>query len=264
ARGPWLGVGVGAGTALGLLLGLGLATWFPPTWPRVGADGSLEALEASPSTAHEGGAPYERSAADPSSRGIEAPPSAASSDRASNVGSEGSPDVGSQDVRRARLVEPSRGDDLSRAPETSAGGDVSDARGSDSERDGRPGIRATSTGPSTQPASRDVAGALVAERVLLDRARALIRESRASEALELLARHGREHRKGALLEEAAALRVRAHLAARDRARAEAALARLLADHPSSLHRTPLERALAALPADGSQAAEGAPSPETLQ
>ncbi|MEZ4251609.1 MAG: hypothetical protein R3B99_25625, partial [Polyangiales bacterium] len=106
---------------------------------------------------------------------------------------------------------------------------------------------------------RDVQGALVAERVLLDRARALIRESRASEALELLARHGREHHDGSLLEEAAALRVRAHLAAGDRARAEAALARLLADHPSSLHRTPLERALAALPTEAPQAAEGARS-----
>lgn len=96
------------------------------------------------------------------------------------------------------------------------------------------------TGTSAPHASE---GALVSERVMLDRARALVREGRADEALDLLALHARRHRAGALLEEAAALEVRAHLARGDHAAAERALEDLVAEHPDTLHRVALRRAI---------------------
>lgn len=88
---------------------------------------------------------------------------------------------------------------------------------------------------------------LDAERVLLERARVLLRDGDPSRALRLLDRHATRHPGGALREEALALTVRAHLAAGAHDVAQRAFDRLLAEYPTSLHRGSLRRALADVP-----------------
>jgi hypothetical protein len=88
---------------------------------------------------------------------------------------------------------------------------------------------------------------LDAERVLLERARVLLRDGDPSRALRLLDRHATRHPGGALREEALALTVRAHLATGAHDVAQRAFDRLVHEYPTSLHRASLRRALSDAP-----------------
>ena len=212
------GVWLGIGGALGLAAGLGIGVALGTSEPRR-ADGPADEAMRSGSELDERAATNEPMGA-PSVEGID--------DRAS-------PDRGGplpalhadRDVDAPTDLGGSR--DVERGP----GRDV---------REGRE--------------SSDAPSALVDERVLLDRARALVRERRAEEALAVLASYAARHRDGALREEAAALEVRARLASGAIELAERAFERLVADYPTSLHRDALRRAIDGVSLSAGSAADG--------
>ena len=228
ARGVWAGIGGALGLAAGIAIGVALGANDALGTNATHADDGLAARDHA--TRREERRAGERTATElapalpPSLDGLDG----VSAARGSAEGTEPGPallrDLGPSDVPD---LETSRG----REPET--------------DREGR-----------EERASSDARSGLVAERVLLDRARTLVRERRAEEALAVLRSYAARHRDGALREEAAALEVRARLASGAIELAERAFERLVADYPTSLHRDALRRAIDGFAESAGSAADG--------
>lgn len=234
ARGVWAGIGGALGLAAGIAIGVALGANDALGTNATHADDGLAARDEA--TRREERRAGERRATElaptlpPSLDGLDGVSAARGSAERTEPGPALLRDLGPSD---APDLVTSRG----REPETD--------RERETDREGR-----------EERASSDARSGLVAERVLLDRARTLVRERRAEEALAVLRSYAARHRDGALREEAAALEVRARLASGAIELAERAFERLVADYPTSLHRDALRRAIDGFAESAGSAADG--------
>lgn len=253
ARGVWLGIGGALGLAIGV--GLGIVLGAVNGAPRDAATASTPTTEPTSGATHDARRDVPATSAGPTRNlvpldarvGLETRERIEDTFEGQATGVAPAP-LGagaSRGVREATTREATTREPTTReAPHARRDPSPIEGQGEDDVGEGDP------VGEPRDPG--DARSALVDERVLLDRARTLVRERRADAALAVLATYGDRHRDGALREEAIALEVRAQLARGATELAERAFARLLADYPTSLHRGSLRSALDAARASSNE------------